>query len=447
MRAIIASLIFGFGFFLNSFATDSIYTDRDYVRIAEFFERDGACKKAAQYYKKALEVNPNNLSAIFFFAMENNKNGKYAKSLAYFQKLASENVRSSIVFFNIGVLLHKRFGRVHEAINEYKKSIGLGFNFKDVHFLLRNAYLQIGDFQNACRQEDILDTFSSKTTENLWDGSDLRGKTVLLRNDKGIGDLFMWLRYVRDFKQQGAYVVVQARKSLFPLLSQCGYIDKLLPQNVRCAGIDFQIPVSKAQYLLNKSIESFYTEIPYMYAHSKLVKHWAKKLAGDTSFKIGICWDPCSSYVSAKTGSPVKNERALPLCFFEPLSRIKGVRLYSLQQVNGTEQIKDASSDFQLHMFDENFDKTYGSFSDTAAVMKNLDLIITVDTSIAHLAGALGVPVWVVLPFYSAWRWLLKRPDTPWYPTMRLFRQDSPHDWESAMEKVYDELVKIVSKG
>jgi len=414
------------------------------VRIAEFYERDKEYIKAAQNYKKALEVNPNNLGAILFFAMENNKNGKYEASLKYFQKLVFLNVKNGQVFFNIGLLLHKRFCRVYEAINEYKKAISLGFNVKDIHFFLKNAYLQIGDFENGCREEEILDIFSHKKIDKLWDGSDLNGKTVLLRSDKGIGDLFMWFRYARDFKKQGARVVVQAREGLIPLLSQCGYIDKLAPKSVRCKGFDFQIPVSKAQYLLNRSVESLYTEIPYMYADAELIKYWSKKLSEDKSFKVGICWDPCSSYVSALTGESVKNTRALPLCYFEPLSRINGVSLYSLQRDNGTEQIKKASEDFKIHVFDEDFDKAHGSFSDTAAVMKHLDLVITVDTSVAHLAGALGVPVWVILPFYPAWRWFLKRPDTPWYPTMRLFRKDSPNDWESVMSRVYYELAKIV---
>ena len=444
MRAKISFLILFISSF-SCFAQNNIYTDKDYVKIAEFYQKDNEYLKAVSNYQKALKINPNNLDALLFFAMEHEKNGKYAESLHCFEKLISLNVKSSYVFFSLGLLLHKRFGRVHEAINEYVKAVKTGLNAREVHYVLRNAYFQVGDFKKGFEQDNILNAFLHKKEDKVWDGSDPNGKTILFYSDKGIGDLFMWLRYMRDLKAQGARIVVQSRGSVIPLLSRCEYIDKLVPRNVPYNDFDFKITVNKAPYFFNRSVESFCTEIPYMYAHPKLVQYWTKKLAHDASFKVGICWDPCASYISAKTGKSVKNDRAIPLCYFEPLSRIQGVSLYSLQQVNGIEQLKNISKDFAIHVFDENFDKSYGSFSDTAAVMKQLDLVITADTSVAHLAGAMGVPVWVVLPFYTTWRWFLKRSDTPWYPTMRLFRADNSGDWGPVMEQVYCELSNIVN--
>ena len=184
-------------------------------------------------------------------------------------------------------------------------------------------------------------------------------------------------------------------------------------------------------------------DIPYLHADEKRIDEWKNKLEHDTSFKIGICWE-AQTYID-QSGKMVKNNRSIPLSLLEPLKNIPGISLYSLQKGTGTEQLKTKPEGLIIQEFGPDFDTTHGRFMDTAAVMKNLDLVLTIDTSIAHLAGALGVPVWNMIIHNSCWRWFRNRTDSPWYPTMRLFRQPQPGDWKSVMQEVIHELEKIVS--
>ncbi len=163
------------------------------------------------------------------------------------------------------------------------------------------------------------------------------------------------------------------------------------------------------------------------------MERWRERFAGEQRLKVGIQWQ----------GSPTfafDRQRSIPLAEFAPLAGIEGVRLMSLQKGFGSEQL--AGIEWQVEDLGATLDLDGRAFCETAAVMMNLDLVITSDTSIAHLAGALGVPVWVALQFVPDWRWLLEREDSPWYPTMRLFRQSRPGDWNGVFARICTELSK-----
>jgi len=251
------------------------------------------------------------------------------------------------------------------------------------------------------------------------------------------------LRFAKKLKQQGAKVILETRRFLIPILAQSGCIDRFIVRGQKLPEFDYQMTIGKMPDLFVKGEDDLKIEIPYMKANERLEKIWAGQFAKDKKFKIGICWEPCKYKNS--NGEYMENKRAMPLSFFLPLSRLKNVSLYSLQRVDGTDQLEKIAQDLNIKTFNKDFDKTHGSFSDTAAVMKSLDLIITVDTSIAHLAGALGVHVWMMLPLVADWRWLSQEQKTVLYPTMRLFRQSKLGDWESVINNVYNELAKIVN--
>ncbi|MDR3550757.1 MAG: glycosyltransferase family 9 protein, partial [Candidatus Babeliales bacterium] len=172
------------------------------------------------------------------------------------------------------------------------------------------------------------------------------------------------------------------------------------------------------------TLETVPAEIPYVQINQQLVDRWHDRLSSDQNFKIGICWH----------GNTIHGqEKFMPLSYFAQLAQLPHVSLYSLQQHHGLDQLDAIEDKNLIKTFDSNFDAV--PFTDTAAVMKNLDLIITIDTSIAHLAGALGVPVWVILPQNADWRWMIDRSDSPWYPTMKLFRQKQP-GWQEVINKI-----------
>ena len=168
-------------------------------------------------------------------------------------------------------------------------------------------------------------------------------------------------------------------------------------------------------------------EVPYLWANPELTDRWRKELAGIEGFKIGIAWQGCRDYDADRW-------RSIPLARFAPLARLPGVRLISLQKGFGSEQV--AAVDFPVLDLSGRLDEAAGPFMDTAAVIRGLDLVVTSDTAIPHLAGALGVPVWVALPFSADWRWLRQRHDSPWYPTMRLFRQTIFDGWPDVFERI-----------
>jgi hypothetical protein len=202
-------------------------------------------------------------------------------------------------------------------------------------------------------------------------------------------------------------------------------IDRLAGRGEKLPAFDVRAPLEGLPGIFHTVLRDIPAAIPYLFADPGLVERWRQELGGITGFKIGIAWQ----------GNP-KNEnnrnRSIPLSCFEPLAGVPGVQLVSLQKEAGVEQLQDVAERFSIRELGSRLQ----DFMDTAAVLMNLDLVLTCDTAVAHLAGALGVPVWVALPFVPDWRWLLDRSDSPWYPTMRLFRQQSRGDWQGVFHQI-----------
>lgn len=244
-------------------------------------------------------------------------------------------------------------------------------------------------------------------------------------------------------KQRDAYVIVECQKPLVKLLQLCPYIDKVIQTGNKLPKTDLQALIMSMPLIFNTVLETIPIYIPYLYADNQLVELWHEKIKYDTNFKIGICWQTDmhknSSNAQAHKDSLAKS---IPLSLLAELSQLNNVTLYSLQKINGIEQLEVLPQHLPVISFD-NFDESHGPFMDTAALIKNLDLVITVDTSIAHLAGGLGTPTWILLPHQADWRWLLNRYDSPWYPTMRLFRQPEAGDWYTVMNSVKQAIISL----
>jgi Family of unknown function (DUF6165) len=185
------------------------------------------------------------------------------------------------------------------------------------------------------------------------------------------------------------------------------------------------------------SVEAIPADVPYVFADPELLERWKRELAGIHGFKVGINWQGNPKYAGDR-------HRSIPLVNFEPLARVPGVKLLSLQKNAGLEQLDALGGKFPVIDLGRKLDETAGPFLETAAVMRNLDLFITSDTAVAHLAGALGVPVWMPLSTTPDWRWMTDREDNPWYPTMRIFRQDAHMVWGPVFERMAAELRAIV---
>jgi hypothetical protein len=300
------------------------------------------------------------------------------------------------------------------------------------------AWLLLGDYERGWAEyewrwrtgEMHLPSFA----QPRWDGAPLGGRTVLLYAEQGLGDALQFVRYAPLVRQRGGRVIVACRAPLLRLLAGCAGIDRLADQAGDLPAFDVYAPLLSLPHLLGTTLATVPAAVPYLHADPALVERWRGELAAGPAFRVGIGWQGSPLH-------PADRRRSVPVSFFRPLAAVPGVRLYSLQKGTGAEQLGGPHGRFPA----EDLSPRLADFADTAAVMKNLDLVITVDTALAHLAGALGLPVWVALPFAPDWRWLTGRDDSPWYPTARLFRQPRAGAWAEVFGALAAELRRLVT--
>ncbi len=271
----------------------------------------------------------------------------------------------------------------------------------------------------------------------LWDGSAAPQRSVLLHSEQGLGDTLQFIRYAPLVKERCGSVIVQCQPGLAPLLSRSPGVDRLIVRGESLPQYHVQAPMLSLPGILGTRLETIPADVPYLFADDALVEAWRQRLVSFQGCKVGIGWQGNPKYVT-------DNLRSIPLRHFAPLARVPGVRLFSLQKGPGSEQAAAVRADWPIVEFGPDFDSRRGTFMDTAAVMRNMDLVITSDTALAHLAGGLGVPVWVPLGTACDWRWLDAGEDCPWYPTMRLFRQSRLGDWAGVFAAIAGELARLV---
>lgn len=338
-------------------------------------------------------------------------------------------------------LMLKYTGFSEQAIAVYEEALALAPD--DLYALaqLSELYRATGQFQRGWQLH--LYRFGPKgfrCGRRTLDLSKVAGKTILIHREGGAGDNIQFIRYAQLLKEHGAYIIAQAHPVAASLLSTCPYLDEVTDED------DAIFEARDGDMMLwQQSFPLFFDTTlpaPYITPDPHLTAQWGERVAADKNFKIGICWQTNPNLYLEKMRS---TRRSIPLKLFEAVMRLPNVTVYSLQKQNGEEQIKALSADAPLIVFDD-LDSEHGLFIDTAALIPHLDLVLTVDTSIAHLAGALGARTWVLLPFVAEWRWMEGREDSPWYPTMRLFRQTEMGTWDAVIERVCQEITTLIGE-
>ncbi len=331
--------------------------------------------------------------------------------------------------------------KLDEALACGRRAVQLKPEDPDTHFNHAFTLLTMGRFAEGWAEFEWRWHTAGRDATYLgrprWTGSPLAGRTILLRGEEGLGDTLQFIRYVDQVEQHGAKVLVEARAPLVPLLTHSRFADRLVTAQRPPGDFDFHIPLLGLPRVLATTLETIPGGVPYVSADPRLVEHWRAVLGTGGGLKVGIAWQ----------GNPYfrgDRFRSFPLRALAPLAQ-PDVTLVSLQKGLGCEQLPDVAGKFAVHDFGRDLDEQHGPFMDTAALMMNLDLVVTSDSAVAHLAGALGVPVWLALSFAPDWRWLLDRADSPWYPTMRLFRQPRSGDWTSVFARMAAELQRWVT--
>jgi tetratricopeptide (TPR) repeat protein len=367
--------------------------------------------------------------------------GRFAEAEAVYQKALERNHRDPTIHNNLGSML--RFaGRLKESLTSYQIALWLDPHSASAHWNRSLAWLQAGNFEQGWpeyewrwkRQKAKPHPFR----QPLWDGSSLDGRTIVLHLEQGTGDTFQFIRYAPLVKQRGGTVVLHCPANLIPLLSRCKGIDRLVPDGAELPQGDTQAPLMSLPGIFRTTLATVPATVPYLFVDEARVESWRGHLCSLAGFKVGIAWQGNRNHAW-------DHHRSVPLSAFAPLASIPGVSLISLQKGYGSEQLRSLGKRLPIVDLPSEQNPTAESFVDTAAIMKNLDLVISVDTSIAHLAGGLGVPVWVGLSLMADWRWLLDCEDAPWYPGMRLFRQTRLGDWAAIFERIKVELQGLVA--
>lgn len=331
-------------------------------------------------------------------------------------------------------------GRLEEAEREYLDLVKLKPDDAELHKNLSMILLARGEFERGWQEYAWRQKGGEFGVPSLpgpqWNGASLNGRTILLLAEQGLGDTIQFIRYAALLKKNyDCHVVAAVQKPLLRLLADVAGVDEWGARGEALPHYDVWVPMLSLPSLLGQHDVS---EMPrasaYLQADEVLVEKWRQKLAPLGGFRIGIAWQ-------GNPGMDTDRFRSIPLREFHPLGKISGVTLISLQRGFGTEQLAALGGKMEIHTLGEDLDTASGPFMDTAAVMKNLDLVITSDTAVAHLAGALGVPVWIVLTLVPDWRWFLGRDDSPWYPSARLFRQDEPGNWRAIFLKISGTLL------
>lgn len=417
-------------------------------RIANFYNFLCRFDDSMIEFRKALLLDPKHGQTLLDYANTLNMMGYPEIAYEFYQAINDAGIKSLSVTYNIAYTL-KKLGKYDESIRLCNEVLQQSADYAPAHFALATSHLVLGNLAAGWKEyewrwkQGMLTERHYK--EPLWDGSDLTGKTLFVHAEQGLGDTFQFIRYAQVAKDRGGYIVAAVQSPLVKLLERCPYIDKVITLGSQPAHFDYQIPLLTFPLVLNTVLETIPNKFPYIFSDPTLDDYWREKLQSDKNFKIGVCWQGNPNYSTHFLRVAVASKSLRP-AEFAPLGNVKGISIYSLQKEHACNVDETLPEGFKIYTFDETFDKDHGRFMDTVSVMKNLDLVITVDTSICHLAGALGVPVWVVLPRPADWRWLLNRTDSPWYPTMRLFRQTIIGNWSMVIDDVITALEPLVKE-
>ncbi len=427
-------------FFLCMLISEIIFPS-NLLEKANDHKKQEQFNQAIACYQQVITQQPHDTAAYFNLGCSFLNIGKFDEAIDAFQHIINHSPHAYSARYNMAYTL-KTAGRLNEAIDLYKKIIADNPTYDSAQLALGFAYLIQGNFAHGWKQHKRYLKQSGKNGDalrTLLHTSSIAGKTILLRPEGGLGDTLMFIRYAQKLKNLGATIIACVQRPLIPLLSRCSYIDLLLPTNTahNLLSYDAQATLMSLPAIFYDDEKTLPHDIPYIYPDPTLVNLWKQKIANDNNVKIGICWQADIHNDSSRLSIA---RRGMPLAKFFQLKNISGITFYSLQKHTGVEQLDNIPKDFPLHFFQNDFDKSHGSFMDTAAIMQHMDVIITVDTAIAHLAGALGRTVWLLLPYTTDWRWIHNRTDSPWYPTMHIFKQSAPFDWDSVMEQVHEKL-------
>jgi tetratricopeptide (TPR) repeat protein len=396
--------------------------------------------RATEAYRRALQLRP-----VFPEAWDNLGNalrdaGKLAEAIEAYRKAIAQSPNFAQAWSNLGYAL-TAIGDRESAREACQRAIALDPNLAEAHSNLAVVQLALGNLETGFAEYEWrwrVKHFTSPVrnfNKPLWDGSALNGRTILLHAEQGLGDAIQFVRYANLVGERGREVVIECHPELTTLIRGSSPRSTVIARGESLPAFDVQCPLLSLPFVFRTRLATIPTSVPYLRADDRIASIWKSRLAVENNTRrVGLVW------AGSKTHRNDRN-RSIALSMLGALANTAGVTFVSLQKGYAADQAKSAPPGMRLMDYSDEI----RDFADTAGLIANLDLLITVDTSVAHLAGALGKPVWVMLPFAPDWRWMIDRDDSPWYPTMRLFRQRSMGHWADVIERVSQALASCAA--
>ncbi|CAH1905146.1 conserved hypothetical protein [Candidatus Nitrotoga sp. HW29] len=402
--------------------------------------QSGLHETALKLIEQAIQIQPsipdfhNNLGLVYQAI------GDHKRAVGCYRQAIALNTNYVEAYNNLGLILEAT-GRPAEAVTYYESAIALRPDFAQAHWNLSLALLVTGNFSRGWDEYEWrlktpeLAGEGKRFTSPLWNGENLHGKTILLHAEQGFGDAIQFIRYAPRVASLGGHILFECKPALKRLFKEMKEIHEVILRGEPLPQHDFHCPLLSLPARLSKAGMETPIAVPYLFPDEGLVEDWRKRIPDTGSaLKIGLMW-------AGSPGNKNNLNRSISLRQLDLLGTVENAVFFNLQKGSGEAQAKQPLANLHFIGLTEDI----GDFASTAALIANLDLVICVDTSVAHLAGAIGKPVWVLLPFAADWRWLMQREDSPWYPSLRLFRQRKIGDWEEVVTRVRDALSTMVA--
>jgi tetratricopeptide (TPR) repeat protein len=443
------------------------------LNLGKLLHQQKKLNEAAEAFERAIAAKPDHLAALLCLAVISAELGKRDQEVACFRRAVALDPNNHEHHYNLGTALQAQ-GALAEAADCYQRALAIKPNHTPSHFNLGNLHQSRGNFVDSVasferaivakpdfasahwnaalallrlgRFEEGWREYGWRWSRNtgipkrhadklLWDGSDLDGKTLLVHAEQGFGDTIQFARYLPAVVERGGKVILEVQRSLAQLIGTMAKGFAVVTEGDVLPPFDVQCPLLTLPGIFGTTLQSIPNAVPYLSADPLAVQHWKQTLGSAASLRVGLAW----------AGDPThKNDRnrSVPFAILAPLLKRNEISWFSLQVGKRAADISEAPAGSIMDLSAKLTD-----FFETAAAMACLDLIITADTAVAHLAGALGKPAWILLPFVADWRWLVGRHDSPWYPNALLFRQSKDGDWSSVISAVQGALATMTRKA
>jgi tetratricopeptide (TPR) repeat protein len=398
-------------------------------------------EEALESFNRALALRPDYAEAQLNRGVILRALQRFDEALASYDRALALRPDYAEALSNRGWTLHQlnRFG---EALASYERAVALRPDYAEAHYNEALCRLLIGDFDRGWQkhewrwQTQHLGEAKRSFTPPLWTGrEDIAGKNILLHAEQGFGDTIQFCRYVPLVAARGARVILEVQRSLQALVRSLSGAAQVLSQGDPLPDFDCHCPLLSLPLAFDTRVETIPSATPYLAAPAAKVTAWRNRLGSQQKPRIGLVW-------AGNPRKPNATQRNIAFDRLAPLLQITDCEFYSLQKgEDAVAQLRNGALRQQVI----DWTNDLHDFSDTAALITNLDLIITVDTAVAHLVGALGKPFWLMNCYNTCWRWLLDRDDSPWYPTARLFRQDATRSWDSVIACIHTALLDTVT--